>query len=299
MTVRSHSVTTFRRKLLGVVGIAGLLSCSPLLTACGGPDAAKPVAKKTREATFVRSNFGHPATGASPWLPLKPGTQWVREGSTLVGDRKVPHQVTTTVTDVYRVIDGVRTVAVLDYEVDSGQISQESLDYMAEDKDGNLWVFGGYTEEFEGGRFVSSVDAWLSGVRGAKYGLLVPAEPRVGSPPFAIAAPDAGERDVAEIIKLGARRCVPFKCFGDVLIVREGKESAPDNEFKYYARDVGQIDNVPRTASRHKDVEPLVNLTQLSPKALAEASAEALRLDRHAMKQAPGTFGRFPPARRG
>src|SRR3712207_8929210 len=40
------------------------------------------------------------------------------------------------------------------------------------------------------------------------------------------------------------------------------------NEFKYYARDVGQIDNVPRSASRHKDIEPLVNLTQLSPRAL-------------------------------
>jgi hypothetical protein len=291
-------LTPFRNQLLVAMGLVAL-SSGPILSACGGAGEAEPAPAKVREARFVRANFGHPATGANPYLPLKPGTQWVREGSTIEGDRKIPHQVTTTVTDVYRVIDGVRTVAVLDYEVDSGQISQESLDYMAEDKDGNLWYLGGYTEEYEGGEFVSSVDAWLSGVRGAKFGLLVPAEPRLGSPPWAVAAPDAEERDVAEVVKVGARHCVPFKCFDDVLIVREGKESNPDNELKYYARDVGQIDNVPQTASRHKDIEQLVNLTQLSPKALAEASAEALRLDRHARKQAPNTFGRFPPAERG
>jgi len=285
-------------KQLLVSTLVALLGSTVLVTACGGGKDEDTGVRAT-EAKFDRANFGDPATGANPWLPLKPGTQWVREGFTLVGHRKVPHQVTTTVTDVYREIDGVRTVAVLDYELDSGQISQESLDYLAEDNDGNLWNLGGYTEEFEGGRFVSSVDAWLSGVNGSRRGLLVPAEPRVGSPPYAVAQPAGSERDAAAVLEVGAKRCVPFKCFDDVLIVREGKESALDNELKYYARDVGQIDNVPRTDSLHKDVEPLVNLTQLSPTGLAEASAEALRLDRHAMKTAPAVFGKSPPAKRG
>jgi hypothetical protein len=281
------------------LAIAVALWPSALLAGCGGDEDKPAPPKKSTVIKFDRANFGDPATGANPYLPLKPGTQWVREGSTIVGDRKVPHQVTTTVTDVYREIDGVRTVAVLDYEVDSGQISQESLDYMAEDKDGNLWYLGGYTEEYEGGRFVSSEDAWLSGVNGARRGLLVPADPSTQRRPYSVAQPDEEEGDVAEVIRIGARRCVPFKCFDNVLIVREGKASAPDNEFKYYARGVGQIDNVPRSASRHKDVEQLVNLTQLSRQALGEASREALRLDRHAQKQAPDTFGRFPPAERG
>jgi hypothetical protein len=288
-----------RRQLLVGMGLVALLSLGPIMSACGGKSHSEPAAAKPRDAKFDRANFGRPATGASPWLPLKPGTQWVREGTTLVGHRKVPHQVTTTVTDVYRVIDGVRTVAVFDYDLDAGQVAQESLDYMAEDKGGNLWYLGGYTEEYEGGRFIAAVDAWLSGVKGAKRGLVVPAKATVGSAAYAVAAPDAEERDVAQVIKVGTRHCVPFKCFDNVLIVREGKESAPDNELKYYARDVGQIDNVPQSASRHKDIERLVNLTQLSPKALAEASAEALRLDRNAIKKARSTFGRFPPAKRG
>ena len=287
-----------RRLLLVSTAVVAAAVAVGSASGCGGA-APVPPAAPAAEARFDRANFGDPATGRNPYFPLRPGTQWVREGSTIVGSRKVPHLVTTTVTDVYRTIDGVRTVAVFDYELDSGQVSQESLDYLAEDKAGNLWYFGGYTEQFEGGRFVSSLDAWLSGVKGAKGGMLVQADPREGASPYAVAQPDAEEGDVAEVIAVGASRCVPFKCFDDVLVVREGKASAPDNEFKYYARDVGQIDNVPRSKSVHKDIEQLVNLTQLSPTALAEVSAEALRLDTHAITTARSVFGRFPAGRRG
>lgn len=57
-------------------------------------------------------------------------------------------------TDVYRTIAGVRTVAVFDYELDAAG-AQASIDYLAEDKVGNDWSLGGHTEEY-GGRPVAS-----------------------------------------------------------------------------------------------------------------------------------------------
>ena len=279
-----------------------MLGAAVVVSACGGgsPKPAASTAPVEATKTIVDpASITDPATGKNPYLPLKPGTQWVRVGATSVGGRRVPHQVTTTVTDVYRTIQGVRTVAVFDYELDSGEVSQASIDYLAEDKAGNVWYLGGYTEEYEGGLFVSAVDAWLSGVKGSKAGILVQANPVKGSPPYAVASPGKGQGDVAEVIQVGAKRCVPFKCFDDVLIVREGTASAPDNEFKYYARGVGQIDNVPRSASVHKDVEQLVNMTQLSPQALAEVSAETLKLDHHAVTTSAPVFGAFPPGQRG
>lgn len=244
------------------------------------------------------ANFDDPATGRNPYLPLIPGQQSVREGSTEVGQRKVPHQVSTTITDVYREIGGVRTVALLDHEIDSGQVTQISVDYMAEDKAGNVWLLGGYTEQYEGGEFVASLDAWMHGVNGAEAGILVQADPVAGTPAYSVAKPEQEDDEVAKVIKVGIRHCVPFDCFDDVLVVREGKASAPDNEFKYYARDVGQIDNVPRSASRHKDIEQMVNLTMLSRAALAESSREALRLDHNAAEQAPNVFGGQPLGQR-
>ena len=44
---------------------------------------------------------------------------------------------------------------------------------MAEDKRGNLWVLGGYTEDYQGDRYVSATDPWLAGVNGARAGILV------------------------------------------------------------------------------------------------------------------------------
>ena len=289
---------TLTRTLASLVA----LGSATALAACGGSGSTakeKPPAPTAADARFDPANFDEPATGRNPYLPVAPGTQWVREGSTLVGKRRIPHQVTTTVTDVYRRIAGVKTVAMLDYEIDGGQVAQVSIDWAAEDKRGNLWLVGGYTEGYEGGRFVSAMDAWLAGVRGAKAGIVVQGDPKVGTPEYAVAQPDSEEGDVAQVVKKGIRRCVPFKCFNDVLVVREGKASAPDNELKYYARNVGQIDNVPRGASVHKDVERLINVTRLSPRGLREASAEALRADRHAPQTSPKTFKGRPLAKRG
>jgi hypothetical protein len=281
--------------------LAATLAClTVLLAACGGGDGkAGPASRSVSTTRLDPANFDDPATGRNPYHPLIPGAQSVREGTTEVGGRAVPHQVTTTVTDAYREVGGVRTVLLLDHEVDGGQVTQLSIDYVAEDKAGNVWNLGGYTHEYEGGRLVSAIDPWLHGVNGAKAGILVQAKPTVKSPIYSVDQPDKEEDSVAEVIDVGARHCVPFDCFNDVLIVREGKASAPDNEFKYYARDVGQIDNVPRGESVHQDVEKMVNLRKLSKQALAEFSREALRLDHNAPKQAPRVFGGQPVARRG
>ncbi len=273
------------RHLVAALALAAVAAGS----GCGGSDA--PTHVNGVESTLHPADFGSPVGGRSKWLPLRPGTQWVRKGATDVGTRRVPHIVTTTVTDVYKRVAGVRTVAVLDHEVDGGQVSQESLDYLAADRRGNVWYLGGYTENFEGGRFINAADAWLAGVNGARAGILVQANPRTGTGYYSVSRHPGEPPDVAEVVATHQRHCVPFKCYSNVLVVREGKANAPDNEFKYYAAGVGQIDNVPQSASQHRDVEKLVNLTHLTPKGLAEWSNEALKLDKHARVRAASIFG--------
>ena len=269
------------------------------LPGCGGDEGSGAAAPRAEPTRFDPDNFGDPVAGVTKWLPLRGGTQWVREGLTDVGTRRTPHRVVSTVTDVSREIEGVRTVALLDQDFDGGQLAQQSLDYLARDDQGNIWYLGSYTEEYEGGEFVTATDAWLAGVKGAKAGILMQADPRTGTPPYFVAQPPGGdeEEDVAQVVESGQSQCVPFKCYKDVLVIREGKAAAPDNEFKYYAPGVGQILNTPRSASAHRDVEKLINLTELSPRGLAEVSAEALQLDKHAKVVAGDVFGDAPPAK--
>jgi len=276
-----------------------MLSAAVLLSACGGgdEDSGSTRAARTEIPEFDPGNFIR-HTGANKWLPLKPGTQWVRQGVTDVGHRRLPHRVVSTVTDVYKEVDGVRAVAVLDQDIDGGEVAQQSIDFLAEDQKGNVWDLGSYAEGYEGGRFANVDDAWLAGVKRGRPGIIVLGDARKGTPQYYVARPPGEDADVAQVVRTGESRCVPFKCYEDVIVVREGKASAPDNEFKYFAPGVGQIDNEPRSASRHRDIEDLYNLTRLTPRGLAEMSAEALKLDRRSRVQRPDVFGRVPAARR-
>jgi hypothetical protein len=242
---------------------------------------------------FDRKGFGDPIGDANPWLPLVPGYQSVQDGTLFRGRRELHHRRRLTVTDVVKQVDGVQTVAVLDQDIDAGQIAEQALDYFAQDKHGNVWYLGSYTESYEGGQFVNANDAWLAGVNGAIPGVAMMADPKTGMPGYIQASIPGRETLHAEVAKVGERKCVPFKCFSNTLAVLED-----GTEFKYYAQGVGGIATEPNYSGGEQEKEALLNVIQLTPTGLTEASAEALKLDRHARTAASEVFGSSAPARR-
>lgn len=252
----------------------------------------------TREE-FDPSSFVNPTRDTNPYHPLKPGLQWVRGGSTLVGGREVPHEIITTMTDVIRVIDGVPTIAMLDESTDSGEVSQVGMDYLALDRAGNVWILGGYTEEFEGGQYTNTESAWLGSGEGQMVGILAPAEVTAETPAWCIGAAPDEAASVGEPVEIGVRQCVAFGCYDDVRVIQEGEVSAPDNENKSYAPGVGVIKNVPLDASLHEDRFELLNFLELSPAGLTEASQTVLDLESHAREStAVDVYGNAPDSTR-
>ena len=284
------ATTRPNRRVLGVVAAFALVA---MATSCGGGSNEETSAPSTvTEPNFDPADFDAPTKGDNKWLPLQPGDQTVRLGKVTRGHRRLEHRVVTTVTDVTKVIDGVRTVIVLDQDIDGGEIAEQSLDYMAQDEQGNVWYLGSYTESYEGGQFVNAEDAWLAGVKGSKPGILMPADPKTGTPPYYQAqTPD--EQPVAEVVKTGQKQCVPFKCYTSVIVIEENGD-----EYKYFAAGVGGILTEPRSEGGEQETEELINLTQLSPTGLAELSAEALRLDENARVEAKDVFGDSSAAER-
>ena len=277
--------------------IALAVGTSLLAAGCGQGAKGSATPQKFTEAAFDPKNFVDPRGEGNPWFPLRPGMQWLREGTTLVGNRQVPNKVVVTITDAVRVINGVKAVLSYDHSVAAGEVVQESLDYFAQDKNGAVWVLAGATEQFEAGRFVAVDEVWMGGVDRSKAGILMPANPTVATPAWSIAQPKAEDGDAAKVDRMQANECEPFRCFSDVLVVEEGKRKALNNEFKYYVRGVGQIRNEPLAASRHEDIERLINVTQLSAAGLTEATDEALRIDAQAAKEWPKVFGTANAAR--
>jgi len=290
-------LTNLHRRL-AMLCFAGALT---LATACSGPGedttASTGADQEGTKVTFDPKNFIDPTLSTNPFHPTKPGMQWVRGGTTEVGSRVVPHEIITTMTDVIRVIDGVPTIAMLDESTDSSDVSQVGMDYLALDKDGNVWIFGGYTEEYEGGQYTNTESAFL-GARDASLGILSPGTVEADTPRWYIGQPPDEAANVGEPVEVGITECVTFGCFDDVRVVQEGAAGAPDNENKYYAPGVGVINNIPLDASLHQDTFELLNLIQLTPRGLAEASQTVLDLERHARLTAPKVFGSAPRSER-
>ena len=244
---------------------------------------------------FDRNNFDRSTNIDNEWLPLKPGTQFVYEGFTLKGGRRVPHRIVFTVTDLTKVIDGVRTVVCTDSDYSAGKLEEAELIFFAQDKDGNVWHLGQYRENHEDGEFAGG-RAWLAGaLEGARAGIMMKAKPRLGTPSYSqgYAPPPFNWTDRAKVYQMGQKTCVPFKCYEDVLVIAESsKEERNAQQLKYYARGVGNI----RVGWRGKDERKqetlqLVKVVHLGPEALAKVRAEALELEKRA-----SVYGRTPPA---
>jgi hypothetical protein len=97
--------------------------------ACGAPSAStEDGSEHTQTAPltgsakdFKRARFDHPTHIDNRWLLLKPGTQFVYEGSAIVDEKgRQPRREVTTVTDLTKVIDGVRTLVISDSDYTAG-----------------------------------------------------------------------------------------------------------------------------------------------------------------------------------
>ncbi|MBI3770216.1 MAG: hypothetical protein HY271_17220 [Deltaproteobacteria bacterium] len=116
------------------------------------------------------------ATIDNPFMTLTPGTTFIYEGQTAQG---LEHNE-IFVTHSTKVIDGVTCVEVLDTVKINGEPEEQTLDWFAQDTDGNVWYFGENSEELAGGLVVSLGGSFQGGVDGAAPGIVMRAHPAVG-----------------------------------------------------------------------------------------------------------------------
>lgn len=173
----------------------------------------------------------------NPYLPLTPGTTLVYEG-TSDGERETT-EVTTT--DRTREIMGVTTTVVRDRVFVAGELAEDTFDWFAQDRHGNVWYFGEATRDFENGKFVGTGGSWEAGVDGAQPGIVMLADPQVGDSyrqEFY-----AGEaEDTAQVWALDQSVSVPNGSFDGVLVTEDRNPLEPKLlEHKFYAPGIGVV----------------------------------------------------------
>jgi hypothetical protein len=248
---------------------------------------------------FDRDSFDRSTIIDNEWFPLRPGTQFVYDGSTFEGGRRAPHRVVFTVTDLTKVVDGVRTVVAWDRDYSAGELLETEIAFFAQDNDGNVWHLGQYPEEYERGKFVDA-PAWIAGVQNARAGISMKAKPRLGAPSYSQGwGPAVNWTDRARVYRMGRRTCVRFDCYEDVLVMEEFSREEPDAfQLKYYARGVGNVRVGWRGEDPSKETLQLTKVVQLGPGALAQVRADVLELEKRAYKISKDVYGRTRPAKR-
>ncbi len=274
---------------------------SPVATSVRDPSPAATSGSQITEKEFEDfdpNNFDRPATIDNKWFPLKPGTRFIYEGTTVEDDGTVvPHRVEINVTDLTKVIGGVRSVVSWDLDYSDGNLVEAELAFFAQDNDGNVWRMGEYPEEYEEGKFIVA-PAWIHGFEDARAGIMMKAEPQLGSPSYSEGwGPTVGWTDRGQVDQMGQETCVPADCYQDVLVIAETSQAEPDAfQLKYYAPGLGNIRVDWKGADVTQEKLELVEIVQLSPEALAEARVKALELEKHAYEVSPDVYAHTPPA---
>ena len=171
--------------------------------------------------------------GSNPYFNLTPGYRLFYE-----------HGKSAEVVAVMReakLIDGVETRVVEDRETSDGQLVEVTRDYYAIDSATNdVYYFGEDVDVYKNGRVVSHEGSWLSGEKGAKFGLMMPAAPRAGQRFYQELAPGVG-MDRAEVMSDSPRLITPAGTFEHTLHVRETSPLEKGATHKWYVSGIGPV----------------------------------------------------------
>ena len=214
------------RRVMSVVVIA--IAAVTVLT------AAAPQAGRVFTTEFGVDPAELTTSGENPYFVLEPGFQAEFDGG---GTRLV-----ITVTNDVKRVDGVDTRVVEERETKNGHLIEVSRNYFAiSRRTSAVFYFGEDVDMYENDRVVSHEGAWLAGVAGAKYGLMMPAPILIGARFYQEIAPKVA-MDRAEVLGMTEIVKTPAGEFRNCVKIEETTPLEPGvREAKFYARGIGLV----------------------------------------------------------
>jgi hypothetical protein len=176
------------------------------------------------------------ATGRNPYFVLEPGYELTLEGGA--------ERLVITVLNETKIVDGVQTRVVEERHTERGELVEVARNYFViSTKTNDVYYFGEDVDIYKGGAVPSHEGAWLSGVTGAKFGLMMPGKPAVGQKFYQEVAPPAA-KDRAEILSVNETVNAPAGAFKDCMRVEETSPYEPGvKSYKVYAPGIGLVED--------------------------------------------------------
>jgi hypothetical protein len=185
---------------------------------------------------IYQQNFSDSVTNI--YFPLKPGRIFTYQSQTEDG----LETIVVTVLSETKTVAGVKCTVVRDVVSIDGQTIEDTHDWFAQDKDGNVWYMGEDVDNYENGVLVDHEGSFEAGVNGAKAGIIMLANPVLEMPyrqeySFNIA------EDWGKVVAKGVTVTTTYGTFDNCLKTADWNALEPDSpmEYKYYAPDVGLV----------------------------------------------------------
>jgi hypothetical protein len=209
-------------------------------------DAADAAVEKAASGKIfsARMKFSHPRDITNPLLPLAYLKQDILEGSEDGAKVRVERTLLPEKRKTFTIAgQKVEALVMEDREFKNGALEEVTLDYFAQDDEGNVYYLGEDVDEYENGKVTGHNGAWLYGKDTMTPGIIIPAYPKVGDQfKSEVVNKEISESD--EIISVSETVSVPTGTFENCVKVKEMLADGT-TEFKYYAPGVGVVREVP------------------------------------------------------
>ena len=159
---------------------------------------------------------------------------------------------TLTVLNETKTIDGVECRVVEDRELKNGKLLELTRDYYAIDATTNdVYYMGEDVQVYKDGKVMKHEGSWLSGVKGAKFGMMLPGNPKVGQRFYSEQAPGVA-MDRMEVVSVSERASTPAGAFEKcVHVVETSALEKGAKDHKVYCPAVGLVKDAEMTLVKY------------------------------------------------
>jgi hypothetical protein len=222
--------------------IAVLVALGATTGGCGRDSSAArttPPGVLPQGAETVRLDPGNFTTKIdNPYMPLVPGSVWVYADTEPDGSRQ---RDVITVTNRTKVVSGVTVRVVHDRATRGAEVIEDTLDWFAQDREGNVWYLGEATQSYDNGKPSSTNGSWEAGTHGAQAGVVMPASPAPGLE-YRQEYREGKAEDRARVLSIDDQVQSPVGHYRNAVLTKEFSPLEPnDLEYKLYAKGVGLV----------------------------------------------------------
>jgi hypothetical protein len=150
----------------------------------------------------------------NPYFPLVAGSSYAYEAETGEGLEQTEIEVLTGSREVM----GLSATVVHDVVTLDGQLIEDTYDWYAQDRLGNVWYLGEDVSNYQDGQLVDKAGSWEAGIDGALPGIIMFGDPsaHVGET-YRQEYYQGQEEDMADLLIISENATVPFGSFSNVI----------------------------------------------------------------------------------